>query len=48
MGRERHEFNPVVRIHHHASHLIVYVVNQHSIEIIRVLHETMDIDVQLE
>ena len=48
MGRERHEFSPLVRIHHHASHLIVYVINQHGIEITRLLHDTMDVDIHLE
>ncbi|MDH5434951.1 MAG: type II toxin-antitoxin system RelE/ParE family toxin [Gammaproteobacteria bacterium] len=40
----RSEFNPPVYIHHHKKHLIVYIVEVSSILIIRVLHESMDID----
>ncbi len=40
--RERLEFNPPVRIHHHANHLIVYLVRNDGIEIIRVLHDSME------
>ena len=47
MGRERQEFIPTVRIHHHASHLIVYVVDEDGIDVIRVLHQSMDVDFQL-
>jgi len=49
MCRERFEFKPPVRIHHHGSHLIIYkmTVEQH-ISIVRVLHEGMDIDNQLQ
>lgn len=45
--RERTEFTPPVRIHHHAHHLIVYLVEDDGINIVRVLHESMDIDAQL-
>jgi len=49
MCRERFEFDPPARIHHHASHLIVYLVtNNDHIKIIRILHESMDIDLQLQ
>ena len=44
----RGEFNPAVRIHHHAHHLIVYLVMEDGINIVRVLHERMDVDSQLE
>ena len=47
MCRERQEFTPPVRIHHHASHLIIYVEFESGIEVIRLLHESMDIDIQL-
>jgi len=47
MSRERLEFIPPVRIHHHASHLIIYVAFESGIDLIRVLHESMDIDMQL-
>lgn len=46
--RERHEFDPPVRIHHHAHHLIVYLVLEKGIRIVRVLHESMEIDTQIE
>jgi|AZII01.1.fsa_nt_gi toxin ParE1/3/4 len=39
------EFTPPVRIHHHASHLIIYVA---SVEIIRILHESLGIQALLE
>jgi len=45
--RERSELNPPVRIHHHAHHLLVYLAFDDGVNIIRVLHERMDIDSQL-
>jgi toxin ParE1/3/4 len=45
--RERTEFIPPVRIHHHAHHLIVYLVVDDGINIVRVLHEHMDINAKL-
>ncbi len=48
MSHIRQEFTPPVRIHHHASHLIIYVTTEDSVEIIRVLHESMDIEALLE
>ena len=49
MCRERFEFKPPVRIHHHASHLIIYLMTEdQQIIIARVLHESMDIDTQLQ
>lgn len=42
--RERKEFIPPVRIHHHKHHLIIYILqNDGNILIARVLHENMDI-----
>ena len=46
--RERNELRPPVRIHHHAHHLIVYLAMEDGINIVRVLHENMDIENQLE
>lgn len=46
--RERLEFSPPVRIHRHAHHLIVYLAQDDGINVVRVLHESMDVDVQLE
>ena len=45
--RERTEFNPAVRIFPHAHHLIVYVISGTRIEIVRILHGSMDIESQL-
>ena len=46
--RERTQFNPPVRIHHYEHHLIVYTILSDGIKIIRVLHENMNVDTQLE
>ena len=46
--RERTELNPPVRIHHHAHHLIVYLALKDGINVIRVLHESMDVDSYVE
>jgi len=46
--RERWEFSPPVRIHHHEKHLIVYLVTATNIHIVRVLHESMDIGAQID
>ena len=46
--RERTQFNPPVRIHHYEHHLIVYTILSDGINIIRVLHENMNVDIQLE
>jgi toxin ParE1/3/4 len=45
---ERDEFNPPVRIHPHAKHLIIYTVEKDFILIIRVLHNRMNVMHQLE
>lgn len=47
MCRERIEFTPPVYIHHHAHHLVVFILPETGIDIVRVLHESMDIDGQL-
>ena len=41
--RERTEFTPPVRIHHHGRHLVVYVIQEGQLLIIRVLHDSMDV-----
>jgi toxin ParE1/3/4 len=46
--RERSEFTPPVRIQHHEHHLIVYLAQDNGINVIRILHENMDVDGQLE
>ena len=47
LAREHEEFTPPVRIHPHAHHIIVYVATAESILIVRVLHQSMDADAQL-
>ncbi|MFT5113452.1 MAG: toxin ParE1/3/4 [Parasphingorhabdus sp.] len=47
MCRERKEFTPPVYIHHHARHLVVFILSESGIDIVRVLHESMDVDTQL-
>ena len=44
---ERTEFYPPVRIFHQAHHLIVYRIESDAIWVIRVLHESMDVDAHL-
>jgi len=46
--RERWEFSPPVRIHHHEKHLVIYLVKDTDIHIVRILHETMDIGAQID
>jgi len=46
--RERIELAPPVRIHRHGHHLIVYLAIDDGINIVRVLHENMDIDSHLD
>lgn len=48
MCREQSEFTPPVYIHHHAHHLLVFILSDIGIDIVRVLHESMDIDTQLD
>ena len=46
--RERREFSPPVRTHHHAHHLVVYLAIEDGVNIVRVLHESMDVDSHLK
>lgn len=46
--RERTEFTPVVRIHHHGKHLIVYLIQSDNILIVRILHDSMDVQRHLK
>ena len=48
MCRERTEFTPPVRIHHHAQHLVVYLALNNGINVIRVLHESMEVGEHVE
>ena len=47
IAAERQEFFPIVRIHQHESHLIVYMIDDIGIFIVRVLHQSVDIDLHL-
>lgn len=46
--RERNEYSTAVRIYQHAHHLIVYVFTDTELHVIRILHESMDVDAQLD
>ena len=48
MCRERLELVPPVRIHHHAHHLVIYLALDEGINVVRVLHESMDVEARLE
>lgn len=48
LARERVELTPAVRIFPCEQHLIVYLVIDDFVEIIRVLHQSMDVDTHLE
>jgi len=47
ISRERTEFTPHVRIHHHGRHLVIYVTQDTQILIVRILHDSMDIQQHL-
>ena len=42
MGAERQEFDPPVRIHHHGSHNIIYVIEDDCITVLRILSDRMN------
>ncbi len=48
MGWQYQELTPAVRLHIYKSHLIVYLPTEDGIDIVRLLHQSMDIDSQLE
>ena len=48
MCRERIEFTPTVRIHHHGSHLIIYLIQEEYLLIVRILHDSADIQRHLK
>ena len=48
LARERAEFIPPVRIHPCEQHLIVYLAIDNGVDIIRVLHQSMDVDSRLD
>lgn len=47
MARLRTEFRPPVRIHPHRHHLIIYMADHSEVNVIRVLHECVNIEDQL-
>ena len=47
INRPRAEYEPEIRIYPHAEHLLLYVLNDGVVEIIRILHASMDADSQL-
>jgi toxin ParE1/3/4 len=46
--RERTEFNPPMRFHPHQKHLIIYLAKSDHILIVRILHERMDVEQNLD
>ena len=44
---ERREFRVPVRIHPHASHLVIYQTTDEGIAVVRVLHKRMDLHSRL-
>lgn len=48
MGWQYQELTPSVRLHIYKSHLIVYLPTENGIDIVRLLHQSMDVDSQLE
>lgn len=48
IGRERSEYQPSLYIYQHSHHLVLYHYSDTSIEVIRILHKSMDVDLQLE
>lgn len=47
INRPRQEYKPEIRIYPHAEHLLLYIINDGVVEIIRILHASMDVDSQL-
>lgn len=47
LGRQDNCLGPTIRLHRHARHVIVYRQAEEGILVIRVLHDSMDMDSQL-
>ena len=47
-ARQREEFNPPVRIHHHIKHLILYRVEDEYLLIVRVIHQSRELSRYLD
>ncbi len=43
IAAERREYDPPVRIHHHAKHYIVYLIGEAHIVVVRVLRDEVDL-----
>ena len=43
MAVERHDYRPPVRIHHHARHYIVYLIEGDHVLVIRILRDDVDL-----
>ncbi len=43
IAAERLEYDPPVRVHHHASHYIIYMIQDAHILIVRVLRDEVDL-----
>jgi toxin ParE1/3/4 len=43
MAAERHDYRPPVRLHHHARHYIVYLIEDDHILVIRILRDDVDL-----
>ena len=48
IAAERREYDPPVRVHHHAKHYIVYLIENGDILILRVLRDEVDLTRHLE
>lgn len=46
--RERTEYTPALCFYHHARHLIVYRYTDTRLEVIRILHQSMEVTEQLD
>ena len=43
IAAERREYDPPVRVHHHAKHYVVYLIENDDILILRVLRDEVDL-----
>ncbi|TXL19269.1 plasmid stabilization protein ParE [Methylococcaceae bacterium HT5] len=48
LSHERREFTPPIRINGHKQHLIIYLSNEDSITVVRILHKKMDVPNHLD
>lgn len=43
LAAERREYDPPVRVHHHAKHYIIYLIEDAHILIVRILRDEIDL-----